>query len=391
MNAYVNSELCESIDEGMMYEFIPARFVQPEPTVLYSLEPIGTGTPFVESLASYLVRLSGAHMLPLSVMLRHVIAPHLPKNNHNLNHDIGKQSIVTNMNGIGEDACTMVGILEKLTGRTNLVQLTMLPFLNLLPKYNLQDQSSSWCPYCFYQQRESGQLVYSPLLWNLKMVTKCPLHNCFLWKKCPHCKTKQPVIGAQSVVGYCNRCKAWLGIQPNRPCTADAGESNFFVRLFKWQHAVGYSRRQPTFPSMLEYLTGSQVKKQDVASLGKLLHLPEPLINELLIEGMLPSLGVVFWIAKVFKIDPLDILTKSGEEMAAKDIEAASKTDFSAFDQNRINWKQLEGLLRDVASGKASVMRVEDIARVYRCSSEKIFLRYPELCEKVVNRILKHG
>jgi hypothetical protein len=142
---------------------------------------------------------------------------------------------------------------------------------------------------------------------------------------------------------------------------------------------------------MLEYLTGSQVKKQDVASLGKLLHLPEPLINELLIEGMLPSLGVVFWIAKVFKIDPLDILTKSGEEMAAKDIEAASKTDFSAFDQNRINWKQLEGLLRDVASGKASVMRVEDIARVYRCSSEKIFLRYPELCEKVVNRILKHG
>lgn len=95
---------------------------------------------------------------------------------------------------------------------------------------------------------------------------------------------------------------------------------------------------------------------------------------------MLPALGVVFWIGQVFKVDPFDLLTKSGEEMAAKDVATVAKGNYSAFDQNRVDWKQLEGVLRDVASGKASAMRVEDIARVYRCPTSELIRRYPEYC-----------
>jgi len=142
---------------------------------------------------------------------------------------------------------------------------------------------------------------------------------------------------------------------------------------------------------MLEYLIGHHVKKKNVASVAKLLQLPTSIIEALLANKMLPALGMVFWIGRVFKIDPFDILTKTGEEMAAKDQEEASKTNHVTFDLNRIKWKQLEGLLRDVASGKASAMRVEDIARVYRCPAKEITGRYPGLCVQIIKRCSQMG
>ncbi|QOX77913.1 TniQ family protein [Trichlorobacter lovleyi] len=372
---------CPEFGDGL-YDFIPIGMTPPRKTTsLYSLEPIGVGTPFVESLASYLTRLAAAHMLPMSAMLRLVIGPCLPRDNHNFGKVIGRQGIVVNMNGIGQEALDMVDALEMLTGRSGLDRLTMLPFSNLLAKYKLQKQASFWCPYCLNEQRASGQLVHYPLFWSLKMASKCPIHRCYLQTRCPHCTSVQPVIGSRSVVGYCNSCKEWLGDGAKKKTwTTRVDENDFFLRLFEWHNTVGHKREQPTFPSVLEYLIGSHMKKHDAKSLARLLHLPDSIIEELLEERMLPALGVVFWIGQVFKVDPFDLLTKSGEEMAAKDVATVAKGNYSAFDQNRVDWKQLEGVLRDVASGKASAMRVEDIARVYRCPTSELIRRYPEYC-----------
>ena len=376
------------IAEMELYDFIPVHADGPlEPTFLYPLEPIGIGTPFVEGLASYLTRLSAAHLLPPSAMLREVIVPHLPANlGRNFNNTIGRQGVITNMNGIRGEAKTMVEILERLTGRSNLAQLTMLPFSNLLARYELQDMDNSWCPYCLEQQRASGQPVHYHLFWSLRVAKFCPLHSSRLWQSCTHCKSVQPIIGSRSVNGYCYKCQTWLGIGPNGIQKAvGAGTANFFVRLFTWQYTVGHKRRQ-SFPSMLEYLIGHHVKKKNVASVAKLLHLPTSIIEALLANKMLPALGMVFWIGRVFKIDPFDILTKTGEEMAAKDQEEASKTNHITFDLNRIKWSQLEGLLRDVASAKASAMRVEDIAKVYKIQLNIIKLRYPTFYAQIIER-----
>ena len=37
--------------------------VQPRPSLLYALTPCGLGTPYVESLASYVTRLAEAHVV----------------------------------------------------------------------------------------------------------------------------------------------------------------------------------------------------------------------------------------------------------------------------------------------------------------------------------------
>ncbi|HQN18253.1 MAG TPA: hypothetical protein PKV86_03905, partial [Syntrophobacteraceae bacterium] len=78
------------------------------------------------------------------------------------------------------------------------------------------------------------------------------------------------------------------------------------------------------------------------------------------------AVKLVFWISRVFEMDPVDILTVSGAEMERRDMEAIANCDNSVLNPDDIDWPRLHHLLKDVACGKASAMRVADIARVYR-------------------------
>ena len=44
-------------------------------SVLYNLQPMGIGTPYIESLSSYLSRLSIVHNVTLSDLLKGTVAP----------------------------------------------------------------------------------------------------------------------------------------------------------------------------------------------------------------------------------------------------------------------------------------------------------------------------
>ena len=55
----------------------PAREAPPPRSRLYSLEPIGIGTPEVESLSSYLNRLAQAHCVTVSALIAHELVPHI--------------------------------------------------------------------------------------------------------------------------------------------------------------------------------------------------------------------------------------------------------------------------------------------------------------------------
>ena len=56
------------------YPTIPAR------SRLFPIEPIGLGTPYVESLTSYLARLAESHTVLLGNLATHQIKPVIPKN-----------------------------------------------------------------------------------------------------------------------------------------------------------------------------------------------------------------------------------------------------------------------------------------------------------------------
>jgi len=372
-----------------LYEFIPDCALElQKPTLLYALEPIGIGTPYVESLASYLARLAAAHMLSVSTLLRKVIVPYLSARRHNLNGTIGQQKIIRDMNGMGKEAEALVETLEQLTGVSNLEHLTMLPYSQMLSPKKLLLESSAWCPYCLDEQRASGEPVYYPLLWGLSYAPKCAVHGTSLRSSCHKCGTHSYVIAAYTVNGYCSKCKEWLGYGPADDTeTINITSSHFFFRVFEWHNKYGRTHNEPTFPSMLNYLMCNKLRKPTAYTLGRLLHLPEVIVHCLISKEILPAVKLVFWISRVFEMDPVDILTVSGAEMERRDMEAIANCDNSVLNPDDIDWPRLHHLLKDVACGKASAMRVADIARVYRSSLADIVTRYPELCDKISARL----
>jgi len=56
--------------------WVPACEAPPR-SRLYSLEPIGIGTPEVESLSSYLNRLAQAHCVTVNALIAHELLPHV--------------------------------------------------------------------------------------------------------------------------------------------------------------------------------------------------------------------------------------------------------------------------------------------------------------------------
>lgn len=208
----------EIITEGWSDEPV----LWPEHTRLYHLEPIGMGTPWVESLTSYVTRLAAAHSVPPRKLLVYELAPYLhraaqAKTDVLRNGAISRLlSFSGSLNGISSLTQQMVDGLSVLTGRNDLHCLTLLPLKEIFSQVKLLRRVRAWCPWCFANWQEAGSPIYEPLLWNLETLDICPLHGP-LSTHCPYpdCARTSVCLTAQSSVGFCARCQRWLGVPPS--------------------------------------------------------------------------------------------------------------------------------------------------------------------------------
>jgi AraC-like DNA-binding protein len=189
----------------------------PPRTRLYPLEPIGIGTPLVESLTGYVLRLAEAHALPVGALTRlelgrytfTTIPDPLPQNKKNV-YSGAPISYATN--GVEEGAVKWTHALERVTLRKDLHLLTFLAFGNFFCSLSLFRRLRTWCPACFEEWRTSGDTIYEPLLWSLKVASVCPRHRERLISICPHCQRSMKPLTFFSCPGYCGRCDGWLGV-----------------------------------------------------------------------------------------------------------------------------------------------------------------------------------
>jgi hypothetical protein len=216
----------------------PAREAPPPRSRLYRLEPIGIGTPEVESLSSYLNRLAQAHCVMVTTLITHELLPRLglpasPKVHPASTPARGggrglSQHLARQINGLGRIAATWVAGLEALTGRRDLRFLTLLTWQAVLPTRHLFAPRIRWCPACFEAQRMAGHPLSMPLVWTLNPVTGCARHRHPFQSHCPGCHQPLVAFSGCSRPGYCSRCGAWLGavgpgaLSPVEPPAADA-------------------------------------------------------------------------------------------------------------------------------------------------------------------------
>lgn len=199
----------------------PSLEAAPRRSRLYSLAPIGIGTPEVESLSSYLNRLAQAHCVTVCALMTHEVVPHLraqagasaqravpPSRGgpRGLGHRLARQ-----IYGLGRTAATWVDVLTALTGRRDLRFLTLLAWRDVLPNRHLFARLVRWCPACFEAWATTGHPLYEPLLWKLKPLTVCVRHQQLLQSRCHVCQQQPATFSGRSRPGYCARCGAWLG------------------------------------------------------------------------------------------------------------------------------------------------------------------------------------
>jgi hypothetical protein len=183
---------------------------------LYNLRPQWPGTGWVESLTGYTARLAEEYCVRPATLVAKEIFPQ-----SGLAYLAGQQRVEGTfwrksvaLNGTGEWASDWVRTLEALTMRTELRQLTMLTWANVLSPRGLLRRTRAWCPQCYQEWDDAGITVYDPLIWAFEVITMCPRHNrCSLATRCPHegCRRTQPPLAAKTRPGFCARCERWLG------------------------------------------------------------------------------------------------------------------------------------------------------------------------------------
>jgi transcriptional regulator with XRE-family HTH domain len=182
----------------------------PGGTALFPLIPIGSGTAYVESLSGYIARLSQEHCLLISDFLDVPCVANTRvkavdrRTRRRLFHASSYQ-----IDGSSVHSSLWVGSLEAATGLSNLRHHTILPFLDLSSDSWLRAWKA-WCPHCYQDWLQSGSTLYDPLLWSIKAVTACPIHQCAMVEKCAFCHKRQRPLTNAYIVGRCVYCQTSL-------------------------------------------------------------------------------------------------------------------------------------------------------------------------------------
>jgi TniQ len=188
----------------------------PSRSRLYCLEPIGIGSPYTESLTSYIIRLAEEHHVSLKILVMQEILPLLVKSNLSDEnphiHALWYRDALV-LNGTSSYAKAWGDALARLTLWDNFFPLTMLVWRDVISRKGLRRPTQAWCPACYEEWREINSHVYNPLLWALKIVEVCPLHYIFLQTRCPYedCRRLLPYFSPRARLGYCSYCMRWLG------------------------------------------------------------------------------------------------------------------------------------------------------------------------------------
>lgn len=219
----------ETVPAWMMWDAVSAPPLQP--SRLYHLEPVGLGTPFVESLSSYILRLAEAH----NVLPRHLayyVRDSVTEKAHFPSLTFQNAYALSSNSGLAQ---RWVSALERLTLRQDLASLTMLPWTHLFATTGLMHKYLAWCPDCWRGWREAGVPLSIPLLWLVSAVSICPHHEKPLQWRCPGCEHRQPHMAGTGYLGICAYCTALLDAAPsiekvdNLPLDSTARERDLWI------------------------------------------------------------------------------------------------------------------------------------------------------------------
>ncbi len=201
----------------------PGRGSVPDGPRFPGVDPLGRGTPHVESLTGYLQRLANAYAIPPATLFEKSVYPALREQGlwRSRLGDVLRRHAYA-LNGADETARAGVRELSRLTGRLDLSECSFLALADyeLIRRKEVVAEGRRWCPACWRADGAPGAR-YERKLWGLALVEACPVHGTALVGRCVTCGRRQPVIVRDVAVGICGLCGADLSETDGRAAPRD--------------------------------------------------------------------------------------------------------------------------------------------------------------------------
>jgi hypothetical protein len=308
---------------------------------LYHLEPIGVGSPMVESLTSYITRLAEAHSVHPQALITNELVP-LLNSSYFRKEGTLYQRIATFwkdsacLNGSAATASDWVQVLEQLTLIGELPFLTMLTWKDVLLPGKLLRLTRAWCPACYQEWQVNGQIVYEPLRWAIAAINSCQKHLLRLQQCCPYpdCKQTSPWLTRRARSGYCGKCNRWLGSSFSADGIKEAMFEGREWEWFQWvEKVVGELLCAP--PNLLQLPQKSrfstnlreiyEAQGSNINSLARQLQVDWKTVHQWLQGQRVPFLETLIQIGFRLEITPLCLLTENVLKIPSPQQEYSSK------------------------------------------------------------------
>lgn len=175
--------------------------------ILYPVDIQGAGTPRVEALSSYLIRLAQAHATSVGRLIE-VSSAHYPTEHIKSHRGI----VATRLSAFIRPSHTTEAVVDTIskalgTERRDLARMTLLCLDKALGRgVWMYSARLRWCPACLTESRLSGAPTYLRLRWQLLDQDACDDHRIRLRDRCPICNAEQDSLGSRSDVSRCVRC-----------------------------------------------------------------------------------------------------------------------------------------------------------------------------------------
>ncbi|MEI4801292.1 TniQ family protein [Bacillus sp. FJAT-51639] len=357
---------------------------------LYGLCPKRIGTPFGESLSSYLIRLAEAHTVCLGDLLAYEIAPVLGKTYLLNSIDRGGNRFydgARTINGTEKNAKDMVTTLECLTGTKNLEMLTLSKFKEIFPVRNLIRKSLAWCPECLNELMEKDSLYY-PLIWCMTAYNICTNHKIYLEEKCPTCNKLIPFLHRKSRTGICPYCQSQLFKPLNTLHLTDYKDyyiSQSVENFFKDENKENKFRIYTLYENLFSILHGSF--DGNIKQFANYIDVPKTTAWGWLNKEVIPPLNKVLEVAYTLKIPAQVLYTEHKKIQITPNVLVGNINRATQKKEKFIlSNEEVRTYLSETEKEQFGVKAIIDIAKDLKCSTKFLYTNFPEECKKISER-----
>jgi hypothetical protein len=352
----------------------------------YNIKPEGLGTYRVESMHSYLLRISEMHQVPVWMLLEKEVAKVISKDF--LKDYIKKRQTnhVHYMNGCSEITEEYLNALEILTTRNDLINLTLLNGKGLLgTKRNVLKKNRSWCPLCFEYWKDNDLEVYEPLIWSIDLINYCPDHQVQLEEVCHSCGNINKVISSSQRVGYCGKCSNWLGKKKTGEIKKLDEWDLWCILNFKqilefFQNNNNIPLR--SYPNEIVRMLVKEFTDGNVSEFSRILKIS--MIDDYVVNSSNISFGKLLNLSFFFKTTIVDLINFKSINKKNINLSALEKLEYRQHSYYDVNTEELRIELQNIIdSNQTPPLSMAEVIKLSKYSTYILYKHAKDLCEEI--------